>query len=81
MRSKGSILTIKLKERAVKNEKLLDSDVVLGYGMNAELVAARATAAGGIVYLALLMAIDKEARLLIQSIWQEIKCRVEGVVT
>ncbi|MCK4669096.1 hypothetical protein KAT21_03130 [Candidatus Bathyarchaeota archaeon] len=40
-----------------------------------------ATAAGGIVYLAFLMAIDKEARLLIQSIWQEIKCRVEGVVT
>ncbi len=39
------------------------------------------TAAGGIVYLALLMAIDKEARLMIQSIWQEIKCRVEGVVT
>jgi O-antigen/teichoic acid export membrane protein len=39
------------------------------------------TATGGIVYLALLMAIDKEARLLVHSMWQEIKFKVEGVTT
>jgi len=32
-----------------------------------------ATAIGGIIYLILLMVIDKEARLLVHSIWQEIK--------
>jgi|GEM_PF-3897095 len=40
-----------------------------------------ATATGGMVYLAVLIVIDKEARLLIQSIWQEIKCRVKKAVT
>jgi len=39
------------------------------------------TAIAGIVYLALLMAIDKEARLLVHSIWQEIKFKVEGIMT
>lgn len=38
-----------------------------------------ATVIGGIIYLALLMAIDKEARLLANSVWQEIKFRVKGV--
>lgn len=36
---KADILAIKLKEGAIKNEKLLDNDVVLGYDVNAELVA------------------------------------------
>jgi Flp pilus assembly protein protease CpaA len=36
------------------------------------------TALGGIIYLALLMAIDKEARLLAKSVWQEIKFKVKG---
>jgi O-antigen/teichoic acid export membrane protein len=40
-----------------------------------------ATAIGGITYLALLMAIDKEARLLVHSIWQEIKFKIEGIIT
>ena len=40
-----------------------------------------ATAIGGIIYLALLMVIDKEARLLVHSIWQEIKFKVEGIIT
>jgi hypothetical protein len=40
-----------------------------------------ATAIGGIIYLALLMVIDKEARLLVYSVWQEIKLKVEGVIT
>lgn len=40
-----------------------------------------ATAIGGIIYLTLLMVIDKEARLLVQSIWQEIKFKVEGIIT
>jgi len=39
------------------------------------------TAIGGIIYLALLMAIDKEARLLVHSVWQEIKFKIEGVIT
>jgi O-antigen/teichoic acid export membrane protein len=39
------------------------------------------TAIGGIVYLALLMVIDKEARLLVHSVWQEIKFKVEGIMT
>lgn len=39
------------------------------------------TAAGGIIYLALLMAIDKEARLLVRSVWQEIKFKIGGVLT
>lgn len=34
------------------------------------------TAVGGIIYLALLMAIDKEARTLPRSIWQEIKGKI-----
>ena len=36
---KADILAIKLKEKTVKNEKLPDSDVVLGYDVNGELVA------------------------------------------
>jgi len=40
-----------------------------------------ATAIGGIIYLALLMSIDKEARLLANSVWQEIKFKVKGVTT
>jgi len=40
-----------------------------------------ATTIGGIIYLALLMAIDKEARLLANSAWQEIKFKVKGVTT
>jgi O-antigen/teichoic acid export membrane protein len=40
-----------------------------------------ATGIGGIIYLALLMVIDKEARLLVHSILQEIKFKVEGVIT
>ena len=39
-----------------------------------------ATAIGGIIYLALLIAIDKEARLLVRSMWQEIRFKGEGVV-
>jgi len=37
------------------------------------------TAIGGIIYLTLLMTIDKEARLLANSVWQEIKFKVKGV--
>ena len=37
--SKADILAIKLKEGAIKNEKLLDTDVVSGYDVNNELVA------------------------------------------
>lgn len=40
-----------------------------------------ATAIGGIIYLALLMMIDKESRLLVHSIWQEIEFKVKGVIT
>jgi O-antigen/teichoic acid export membrane protein len=40
-----------------------------------------ATAIGGIIYLALLMVIDKDARLLVHSIWQEIKFKIEGIIT
>ena len=37
------------------------------------------TALGGIIYLALLMALDKEARTLAHSVWQEIKIKVKRV--
>ena len=40
-----------------------------------------ATAIGGIIYLALLMVIDKETRLLVQSIWKEIKFKIQGIMT
>jgi len=40
-----------------------------------------ATAIGGIIYLTLLMVIDKEARLLVHSMWQEIKFKAEGIIT
>jgi len=36
------------------------------------------TAAGGIIYLTLLAAIDKETRELIHTVWQEIKFKVKG---
>jgi len=36
---KADILAMKLKEGAIKNEKLLESDVLLGYNENGELVA------------------------------------------
>ncbi|MEA2090446.1 MAG: DUF2283 domain-containing protein [Thermoproteota archaeon] len=35
---KADILTMKLKEGAIKDEKLLDSDVVLGFDEKGELV-------------------------------------------
>lgn len=38
------------------------------------------TALGGIVYFALLMAIDKESRTLAQSAWQKIKIKLKGVL-
>jgi O-antigen/teichoic acid export membrane protein len=37
------------------------------------------TALGGIIYLALLMALDKEARTLAHSVWQEIKIKFKRV--
>jgi len=37
------------------------------------------TTVGGIIYLMLVMMIDKEARMLTVSIWQEIKNRVKGI--
>lgn len=36
---KADILTMKLKEGAITNEKLLNNDVLLGYDKNNELVA------------------------------------------
>ncbi|MDI6904478.1 MAG: DUF2283 domain-containing protein [Candidatus Bathyarchaeia archaeon] len=36
---KADILSMKLKEGAIKDEKLLDSDVVLGFDEKGELVA------------------------------------------
>jgi hypothetical protein len=36
------------------------------------------TAAGAIIYLAVLIAIDKEARALANYVWQEIKFRIKG---
>jgi len=36
------------------------------------------TAVGGIIYLALLMAIDKEARMLAIAVWRELKSKVKG---
>lgn len=36
------------------------------------------TALGGSIYLTLLIAIDKEARALVNSVWQEIKSKVRG---
>lgn len=37
------------------------------------------TALGGIIYIALLVAIDKEARTLAHSVWQEIKIKLKGL--
>jgi len=37
--SKADILTMKIREGAINDEKLLDSDVVLGFGKKGELVA------------------------------------------
>jgi uncharacterized protein YuzE len=36
---KAGILTMKIREGAIANEKLLDNDVLLGYDKNNELVA------------------------------------------
>ncbi|MEM2727770.1 MAG: hypothetical protein QXF59_01690, partial [Candidatus Bathyarchaeia archaeon] len=36
------------------------------------------TALGGIIYLTLLMTIDKEAKTLAHSVWQEIKIKLKG---
>jgi uncharacterized protein YuzE len=36
---KADILTMKIREGAIANEKLLDNDVLLGYDKNNELVA------------------------------------------
>jgi len=38
------------------------------------------TAAGAILYLTLLIAIDKEARALANYMWQEIKFKVKGEI-
>jgi uncharacterized protein YuzE len=37
--AKADVLSMKLKEGAIKNERLLESDVVLGYDEKGELVA------------------------------------------
>jgi hypothetical protein len=38
------------------------------------------TAAGAILYLTLLIAIDKEARTLANYMWQEIKFKIKGEI-
>ncbi len=39
------------------------------------------TAAGGLVYLGLLMAMDEEARLLVQSMWEEVRFKIYGLLS
>jgi O-antigen/teichoic acid export membrane protein len=39
------------------------------------------SAAGGLVYLGLLMTIDKEARSVIHTLWQEVKFKVSGILS
>jgi len=43
--AKADILTMKLKEGAIQDERLLDSDVLLGYDKKGELVALEVWAA------------------------------------
>ena len=65
---KADILTMKLKEGAIKNEKLLDSDVLLGYDKQGELVAVEVWDASKRGLLKTLADLANEKREIAQTI-------------
>lgn len=66
--TKADILTMKLKEGAIKNEKLLDSDVLLGYDKQGELVAVEVWDASKRSLLKTLADLASEKKELAQTI-------------
>jgi len=65
---KADILTMKLKEGAIKNEKLLNSDVVLGLDKQGEIVAIEVWAASKRGLLKTLADLANEKREIAETI-------------
>lgn len=63
---KADILAMKLKEGAIKDEKLLDSDVVLGFNEKGELVAIEVLDASKRGLLKTLTDLAKEKREVVE---------------
>jgi len=67
---KADILSMKLKEGAIKNERLLESDVVLGYDEKGELVALEVWDASKRGLLKTLKDLAKEKRDVVEALLQ-----------
>jgi len=65
---KADVLTMKIREGAIANEKLLDSDVLLGYDKNNELVAIEVWDASKRGLLKTLVDLAKEKREIAETI-------------
>jgi uncharacterized protein YuzE len=65
---KADVLAIKFKEGTIKNERLLDSDVLLGYDKKGELVAVEVWDASKRGLLKILADLANEKRQIAQTI-------------
>jgi len=68
--SKADILTMKIREGAINDEKLLDSDVVLGFGKKGELVALEIWKASERGLLKTLTDLANEKRELVETLFK-----------
>jgi uncharacterized protein YuzE len=66
--AKADILTMKIREGAIANEKLLDNDVLLGYDKNNELVAVEIWDASKHGLLKALVDLANEKRVIAKTI-------------
>jgi len=68
--AKADVLSMKLKEGAIKNERLLESDVVLGFDEKGELVALEVWDASKRGLLKTLKDLAKEKRDVVEAMLQ-----------
>jgi len=68
---KADVLSMKLKEGAIKNERLLESDVVLGYDEKGELVALEVWDASKRGLLKTLKDLAREKRDVVEALLQK----------
>jgi len=68
---KADILTMKLREGAIKDERLLDSDVLLGFDKKGELVALEVWAASKRGLLKTLKDLADEKREVVEALLQK----------
>jgi len=76
--AKADILTMKLREGAIQDERLLDSDVLLGFDRKGELVALEVWAASKRGLLKSLKDLAREKREVVEALLHEKSGRVRS---